>query len=68
MSWPTPTPRHPDSLCSCILPTGCWGAHGWHYRPGESQSAQEGRAYERCPRYTAAVERSGGRPPRRGLR
>jgi len=49
---------HPLDHCGCLKPPGYYGGHGWHFNAA-------GVAVERCPAYTAAVKRHGGRTRRR---
>lgn len=43
----------PRSLCSCPTPHGCYGLHGWHWRPNPEypHSPQMSIMYESCPTY-----------------
>ncbi len=60
---PIPVPTLGTDLCGCPKkPPGCWGAYGFHHRPDPQHpdSLSAAQVYERCPAYSAAVERSGG--------
>lgn len=41
------------SYCSCFLPEGCRGSHGWHFMQTQhpTTEADQVTAYERCAPY-----------------